>query len=89
MKVLKFGSSAVATAEKIKEVAKIAASTKGENNIIVLSAISGTTDTLIEIADYLYKKNPDGAKELINSLERSYLNLVKDLFSNEIGRAHV
>jgi aspartate kinase len=83
MKVLKFGSSAVATAEKIKEVAKIAASTKGENNIIVLSAISGTTDTLIEIADYLYKKNPDGAKELINSLERSYLNLVKDLFSNE------
>lgn len=82
MKVVKFGSSAVATADKIKATAQIAASHKGENNIVVVSSISGTTDCLIEIADYLYKKNPDGAKELINNLERDYLKLVGELFTD-------
>ena len=53
MKVVKFGSSAVATAEKIRVSAKIAAAHKGENNIIVVSSIKGTTTCLIEIADYL------------------------------------
>ncbi|MBQ0029312.1 MAG: aspartate kinase [Paludibacteraceae bacterium] len=83
MKVIKFGSSAVATAQKIKASAQIVASHKGENNIIVVSSVSGTTDCLIEIADYLYKKNHDGAKELINNLERSYLNLAAELFNNK------
>lgn len=82
MKVVKFGSSAVATAEKIKASAKIAAAHKGENNIVVVSSMSGTTDSLIEIADYLYKKNPDGAKEMINSLESNYLNLASELFTD-------
>lgn len=84
MKIVKFGSSAVATAEKIKASAKIAAAHKGENNIVVVSSISGTTDSLIEIADYLYKKNPDGAKEMINTLERSYLNLAGELFADKL-----
>ena len=70
MKVVKFGSSAVATAEKIKASANIAAAHKGENNIIVVSSIKGTTNCLMEIADYLYKKNPDGAKEMTNALEQ-------------------
>lgn len=89
MKIIKFGSSAVATAQKIKEVAQIATSHKGENNIVVLSSISGTTDTLREIADYLYKKNTDGAKELINTLERDFLNLCKELFSEGIRLAQI
>ncbi len=89
MKVVKFGSSAVATAEKIKVSAQIAAAHKGENNIVVVSSISGTTDCLIEIADYLYKKNPDGAKELINNLERNYLNLANELFSDKQQTANI
>jgi aspartate kinase len=40
----------------------------------------GTTDTLIEIADYLYKKNQDGAKELTNALEQTYLNVARELY---------
>lgn len=83
MKVLKFGSSAVASAQRIKDVASLIANANGKGNIIVLSAMSGTTDILIEIADYLYKKNPDGAKELTNSLERKYLNLAKELFNEK------
>jgi len=89
MKVIKFGSSTVASAQGIKDIAKLVSSTKGEKNIIVLSAMCGTTDTLIEIADYLYKKNPDGAKELTNALEQTYLNVAKELYSDATLRSKV
>lgn len=54
MKVLKFGGTSVGSAQRIKEVAKLI--TARGRNIIVLSAMSGTTNTLVEISDYLYKK---------------------------------
>ncbi len=57
MKVLKFGGTSVGSAQRIKEVAKLI--TDGEQKIVVLSAMSGTTNTLVEISDYLYKKNPE------------------------------
>ena len=81
MKVLKFGGSSIATAPKMKEVAKLI-QTK-EKKIVVFSALSNMTNTLVEISDYLYKKNSDGANEIINSLESDYLELVADLYSNE------
>ena len=56
MKVLKFGGTSVGSAQRMKEVAKLI--TDGERKIVVLSAMSGTTNTLVEISDYLYKKNP-------------------------------
>ena len=59
MKVLKFGGTSVGSAQRMKEVAKLI--TDGEQKIVVLSAMSGTTNTLVEISDYLYKKNPEGA----------------------------
>jgi aspartate kinase len=45
--------------------------------------MSGTTNTLIEISDYLYQKNPDGANEVINMLEKKYMQHVEELFSTE------
>ncbi len=78
MKVLKFGGTSVGSAQRIKDVAKLVAS-RG-NNIIVLSAMSGTTNTLVEISDYLYKKNVDGAKETINKLEAKYADTINELF---------
>ena len=69
MKVLKFGGTSVGSAQRMKEVAKLI--TDGEQKIVVLSAMSGTTNTLVEISDYLYKKNPEGANEIINRLEAS------------------
>ena len=45
--------------------------------------MSGTTNTLIEIADYLYKKNPEGANETINSLEKKYRRHIDELYSTE------
>ena len=57
--------------------------TDGEKKIVVLSAMSGTTNTLVEISDYLYKKNPEGANEIINKLESAYKRHVKELYSTD------
>ena len=46
MKVLKFGGTSVGSASRIKEVAKLI--TDGEQKIVVLSAMSGTTNTLVD-----------------------------------------
>ena len=51
MKVLKFGGTSVGSAQRMKDVAKLIVS---EKNLIVLSAMSGTTNSLVEISDYLY-----------------------------------
>ncbi len=78
MKVLKFGGTSVGSAQRMKNVAKLI--TDGERKIVVLSAMSGTTNSLVEISDYLYKKNPDGANEIINRLESKYLRHVSELY---------
>ncbi|MCM1021071.1 MAG: aspartate kinase [Muribaculum sp.] len=78
MKVLKFGGTSVGSAKRMKDVAELVA--KRGRNIIVLSAMSGTTNTLVEISDYLYKKNIDGAKETINKLELKYVDTIAELF---------
>ncbi|MDD4589561.1 MAG: aspartate kinase [Parabacteroides sp.] len=80
MKVLKFGGTSVGSAQRMKNVAKLIT---GECNIIVLSAMSGTTNSLVEISDYLYKKNPDGANEIINKLTKLYLGHIDELYSTD------
>lgn len=81
MKVLKFGGTSVGTAQRMKEVAKLI--TTGEKEIVVLSAMAGTTNCLVEISDYLYKKNPDGANEIINRLENTYRHHVDELYATD------
>ena len=81
MKVLKFGGTSVGSAQRMKDVAKLICD--GEQKIVVLSAMSGTTNTLVEISDYLYKKNSDGANETINVLEKKYMKVIDELYSTE------
>lgn len=81
MKVLKFGGTSVGTAQRMKEVARLILN--GEQKIVVLSAMSGTTNNLVEIADYYYKNNASGALEKINVLQQSYEEVIKELYSNE------
>ncbi|MBR2184443.1 MAG: aspartate kinase [Prevotella sp.] len=82
MKVMKFGGTSVGTAERMKGVAKLV-TRSGEPTFVVLSAMSGTTNSLVEISDYLYKKNPEGAQEVINQLEKKYMGHVEELYSTE------
>jgi len=82
MKVLKFGGTSVGSAPRMKEVAKLITE-DGQKKIVVLSAMSGTTNALVEISDYLYKKNPDGANEVINKLEAKYKQHVEELYNTK------
>lgn len=79
MKVLKFGGTSVGSAERIKEVARLLS--RDEWQIVVLSAMSGTTNTLIQIAENLYAKKNSKVNKLIDQLEKHYNNVVKELFN--------
>ena len=82
MKVMKFGGTSVGTPQRMQDVAKLITS-DGLPKLVVLSAMSGTTNTLVEISDYLYKKNPEGANTIINRLEQKYHAHVEELYSTE------
>ena len=86
MKVMKFGGTSVGTPQRMKEVTKLVTKS-GEPVFVVLSAMSGTTNSLVEISDYLYKKNPDGANEVINRLEQKYDRHVEELYTSAETKA--
>ena len=85
MKVLKFGGTSVGSPQRMQDVSKLITA-DGQSKIVVLSAMSGTTNTLVEISDYLYKKNPEGANTIINQLEQKYIKHVADLYHTEEAR---
>lgn len=81
MKILKFGGTSVGTPQRMKEVSKLISD--GNQKIVVLSAMSGTTNTLVEIADYLKKDNAEAANNVINKLRTKYMEHVRELYSTE------
>lgn len=87
MKVLKFGGTSVGSAQRMKEVANLIVD--GQKKIVVLSAMSGTTNTLVEISDYLYKRNPEAANETINKLAEKYDGVVEALYETAESKAEV
>lgn len=80
MKIMKFGGTSVGSPQRIKNVAEII--TKSKGNFVVLSAMSGTTNSLVEICDYLYKKNVEGAIDTIGRLEAKYRKHIEELYSD-------
>ncbi len=81
MKVFKFGGTSVGSVETMRTVMNQVAD--GEQKIIVLSAMSGTTNSLVEISDYLTKKNKESALGVISALEKKYYNVVFDLYQTK------
>ena len=82
---MKFGGTSVGTPQRMKDVVKLI--TDGEQNLVVLSAMSGTTNSLIEISDYLYKQNLEGALTCINKLQDKYLGHIAELYSTDEYKA--
>lgn len=78
MKVLKFGGTSVGSVENMRAVMQLI--TDGNQKLVVLSAMSGTTNSLVEIANYLQKKNKDAAREVISQLAQKYNKVINDLF---------
>lgn len=85
MKVLKFGGTSVGSAARMKDVARLICD--GEKKIVVLSAMSGTTNSLVEISDYFYKNNTAGALERIIALEQKYYAVTDELYATAEAKA--
>jgi len=84
MKIMKFGGTSVGTAERMRAIVPLI--NTGEKVIVVLSAMSGTTNALIEISSALYAGNIKEAGSKIESLRAKYLDVVNNLYTHEETR---
>ncbi len=82
--VLKFGGTSVGSAERIKNLAKL--TIDGSAKLIVLSAMSGTTNALVEICNVLYKKEINHAAQLIEKLKQKYILEVETLYKTATSK---
>ncbi len=86
MKVMKFGGTSVGKPERMHEVAQLV-TMDGEPKIVVLSALSGTTNALVEISNSLSNADRDTARQKIATLEAHYRKFIPDLVKEETFRA--
>lgn len=84
--VMKFGGTSVGKPERLKKVAELVMSTPGKK-IIVLSALSGTTNALVSIGEHLMAGEIDKAEAEITALENHYQSYIEELFTGEASHA--
>jgi aspartate kinase len=82
MKVLKFGGTSVGSAARMKEVAQLITA-DNDKKIVVLSAVSGTTNKLVSIAESLFKQEKEEAINKIENLKKEYQELIKELYKTD------
>lgn len=81
MKVMKFGGTSVGKPERMHQVCELITA-DDERKIVVLSALSGTTNALVAISNKLSERDKAGAQELISQLELHYRNFVEQLVNS-------
>lgn len=81
MKVLKFGGTSVGLPHRMHSIAKLVTADK-QPKIVVLSALSGTTNSLVTIGEALYSNNKDSAKGSIDKLKDHYYNFYPELLKD-------
>lgn len=82
MKVMKFGGTSVGKPERMHHIVSLVTKEK-EPVIVVLSALSGTTNALVEIGEHITKGDRPAAKQSIDKLEKHYHSFIKDLVKNK------
>lgn len=82
MKIMKFGGTSVGRPERMHEVAKLITKDE-ESKIVVLSALSGTTNALVEISNSLSQADRSAAKKQISALEEHYKTFCSNLLTTE------
>ena len=83
MKIMKFGGTSVGKPERMHQVAQLITKDDSEPRIVVLSALSGTTNSLVAIGEAMAAGNRDQAKELIDKLEAHYQSFIKELVKTD------
>jgi len=86
MLVVKFGGTSVCKPERMKKIAELVQGMPGKK-IVVLSALSGTTNTLVRIGEHLFAQRQTGAQQEIADLENHYLQFIKELYSSAAYQA--
>lgn len=86
MKIMKFGGTSVGKPERMHHIVSLV-SKETEPVIVVLSALSGTTNALVEIGDHIAKGDRQAAKKSIDKLEAHYQAFVSELVKKEEARA--
>lgn len=81
---MKFGGTSVGSPQRMHEVAKLITADQ-EEKIVVLSAVSGTTNSLVEISSLLSKSDREGAKSKIDALEAQYKNFISGLVTKPVS----
>ena len=87
MKVFKFGGTSVGSPENMRSVMQIITE-DGEPKIVVLSAMSGTTNSLVEISNKLYDADKSAATKLISDLKDKYIKVIEDRKSTRLNSSH-
>ncbi|RYY93152.1 MAG: aspartate kinase, partial [Chitinophagaceae bacterium] len=82
MKIMKFGGTSVGKPARMHEVARLATADK-EPKIVVLSAVSGTTNALVAISQKLALGERDAARLAIDALETQYQNFITELVQTD------
>ncbi|HTE23141.1 aspartate kinase [Flavitalea sp.] len=82
MKIMKFGGTSVGKPERMHQVAELITK-ENEPTIVVLSALSGTTNALVSIGEAMAAGNKDAAKQHIDNLQAHYNNFIKDLVKSD------
>src|ERR1700755_2594844 len=82
MKVMKFGGTSVGKPERMRQVSELITA-DAEPKIVVLSALSGTTNSLVEIGNAISGGQREKAKELIDKLDAHYQGFIKDLLKKD------
>jgi aspartate kinase len=85
MKVMKFGGTSVGKPERMFQVAELITK-DDEATIVVLSALSGTTNALVDISNKLSEGKREDAKQLIDNLEAHYRSFIRGLVQTEAAR---
>jgi aspartate kinase len=85
MKVMKFGGTSVGKPERMHDVANLI-TRDDESKIVVLSALSGTTNTLVAIGAALAEADKTGAKQKIDELNSHYQNFINQLLSTDAAK---
>jgi aspartate kinase len=82
MKIMKFGGTSVGKPQRMHEVARLVTS-DGEQKIVVLSAVSGTTNALVSISESLAAGKKEEARQKIESLHEQYVSFITELVKKE------
>ena len=82
MKVMKFGGTSVGKPERMHDVATLITRDE-EEKIVVLSALSGTTNSLVEIGAAMANGDRAAAKQVIDKLDAHYQTFISNLLATE------